>query len=65
MELVEATEVAKASSIVRMMPLKHQFAKLLLGTIAGFAATKLTEKGYESALKCWQTSHPTPIKTNS
>jgi hypothetical protein len=32
------------------LPLKHQFAKLLLGTIAGFAATKLTEKGYETML---------------
>jgi hypothetical protein len=26
---------------------KHQLAKLVLGTIAGFAASRLTEKGYD------------------
>jgi hypothetical protein len=37
------------------LPLKHQLGKLLLGTVAGFAATKLTEKGYDAVLNCMNT----------
>ena len=33
-------------------PMKHQLAKLILGTLAGFAASKLVEKGYDMALDC-------------
>jgi hypothetical protein len=38
------------------LPLKHQLAKLVIATIVGFAATKLSEKGYDAALACYQRS---------
>lgn len=34
------------------LPLKHQVGKLVLGTLAGFAAGKLTEKAYDVVLDC-------------
>lgn len=36
------------------LPIKHRLGKLLVGTIAGFAATTLAEKGYDVGLKAWQ-----------
>jgi hypothetical protein len=38
------------------LPMKHQLAKLVIATIVGFAATKLGEKGYDSAYACYQRS---------
>jgi hypothetical protein len=32
-------------------PFKHQFGKLLVGTIAGFLASKMAEKVYVAAVK--------------
>ena len=34
------------------LPIKHQLGKLILGTLAGFAASALAEKGYDIALEC-------------
>jgi hypothetical protein len=31
-------------------PLKHQFAKLVIGTIIGFVAKELSERAYDAAL---------------
>jgi hypothetical protein len=45
-------EIAKVAEIA--LPLKHQFGKLIAGTIAGFAASKLAEKAYEAAYKALQ-----------
>jgi hypothetical protein len=36
------------------LPMKHQISKLVLGTLAGFAAGKLTEKAYDAALACYK-----------
>lgn len=41
--------VAKAA-----LPMGHQIAKLVVSTLAGFAAGKLTERGYDAALKCYR-----------
>jgi hypothetical protein len=38
------------------LPLKHQLAKLVIATVIGFAASKLSEKGYDVALACYQRS---------
>jgi hypothetical protein len=39
---------------VSKMPMKHQIAKLLVGTIAGFAAAKWSDKAYDAVYKCVQ-----------
>ena len=38
--------VITTKMIVDSMPAKHKFAKLMLGTIAGFAAKELAERAY-------------------
>ncbi|MET0785910.1 MAG: hypothetical protein ABWY25_04330 [Paenisporosarcina sp.] len=34
-----------------VLSMRHQFAKLVLGTVVGFGASKLTEKAYDAAIK--------------
>lgn len=43
-------EVVKV--VAKSMPMKHKIAKLVLGTIAGFAVSDLVEKGYDKAYEC-------------
>ena len=52
MDLEETIVISSPSG-----PMKHQLVKLLLGTIAGFAASKLVEKGYDGAVRCYQLKH--------
>ena len=42
--VIEIVEISDA------LPLKHQFGKLLFGTIVAFAATKLADKVYLTGL---------------
>jgi hypothetical protein len=39
-------------NVVVSMPMKHKLAKLVLGTVAGFAVSGLVEKGYDVAYDC-------------
>jgi len=41
-------------SINTSLPIKHQIAKLVIATIVGFAASKLSENGYDAALACYR-----------
>lgn len=34
------------------LPMKHKVAKLVIGTVAGFAAQHWAEKGYVAAYEC-------------
>ena len=36
------------------MPMRHQLGKLLVATIVAFAATKMAEKAYDTALTSYQ-----------
>lgn len=47
-EVIEVVEVGKS------LPLKHQLGKLLIATLAAFAATKLAEKSYDATLTAIQ-----------
>lgn len=44
----ETVEIVEMSTQV---PFKHQLGKLLVATIAAFAATKMAEKGYDATLQ--------------
>jgi hypothetical protein len=45
--------VIEVVEVNNTLPLKHQFGKLLVATIAAFLATKLAEKSYDVALDKW------------
>lgn len=36
------------------LPLKHQFGKMAVGSIAAFAANQLAEKAYDAALRAYR-----------
>jgi hypothetical protein len=38
--------------VAKSMPMKHKLAKFVLGTVAGFVASDLVEKGYDAAYEC-------------
>lgn len=54
------TEIVEVVEIKESMPFKHQLAKLLIATVVAFAATKLTEKAYDSSLQAYQNRQITP-----
>lgn len=40
--------------VVERLPLKHQFGKMAVGSIAAFAANQLAEKAYDAALRAYR-----------
>jgi hypothetical protein len=44
--------VEEIAKVAVSMPMKHKLAKLVLGTVAGFAVSGLVEKGYDAAYEC-------------
>jgi hypothetical protein len=45
---------------VEVLPLRHQFGKMALGTVAAFVATKLADKAYIMALTAYRQKFATP-----
>jgi hypothetical protein len=48
-ETGETTEI-----VVEKLPLKHQFGKLMVGSIAAFTANQMAEKAYDAALRAYR-----------
>jgi hypothetical protein len=42
--------------------IRDQFAKLVLGTVAGFVTSRLVEKGYEVAIKKYRNRNTSKMK---
>jgi len=56
------TEVIEIIEVSDALPLKHQFGKLLVATVAAFAASKAAEKAYTATLTMIKNRSITPTE---